>query len=146
MIHPFDELRALVRDHIAYRVLKSYCEKRRHGSTTVDEAATALVAGIKANGVAFALAEATKPEPIWREEVALSQAVVRAVSPYRGHAPSEGTLEAIRAVVEHECARRYPKHARRYVRRVVRACVAFSLLRLEIKVPQLVASLSGLRS
>lgn len=142
---PFAELSGLVPDRLAFRVLRGYCEKRLHEGATVAEAAMVVAARVRRGELKAVIAEAAKPDAIWREERLLGELVKRAVRPYAGHKPTPATLDTIRAVVEHTCAARYPKQSARYVRRVVRAAVANTLLRLEIRVPLLVASLSGIR-
>jgi hypothetical protein len=143
---PYTALRELVRDPLAFRVLKSYIERRRIDRETTLERAIEIVTGrVRSGELSLLVAEASKPDPVWREERALHEVIKRAVAPFAGHAPSPSTLESIRLVVEEACVKRYPRHARRYVRKVVREAVGHTLDRLEIRGAVIVAALAGFR-
>lgn len=146
MADPYAPLRALVTDPIKFRVLRGYIQHRRDPATSEARALEVMCEAIKAGrDITPVLHEAAKPEPIWGEERALTALVLRTVRPLAGHSRSPETLTAIWRVVGELCAKRYPNHRARYVHQVVRANVAHTLTRLEIRIEPIVAALAGFR-
>lgn len=140
----FSPLRAAVPDPLTFRVVRNFCENRRQPGTSLADAVAHVVRAIGEGRLPLIIRAASKPEAVWREQNALQQLILRAVSPYSKQPCSDAVLASIRSAIIGVCAARYPKHERRYITRIVRSNTGYTLRRLEIHSEAIVAALAGL--